>query len=175
MTVQFTSITKNADRSWRFEWSGTGTWRVVLYGVELTTTTGNFYTWTGPGFTAFPPPVEVVPQGETSLTERFKPYVLIQWYRDDGAARYLVQRSPDGSSSWATVATVQEAGLWVYSYRSPVLDDGTHAYWQVIAESPIGNQSMARKFDALIVTPPRPVDASVEVGYSAGEVVVTEA
>lgn len=176
MSIRFDSILKNADGTWVFAWSETGNFRVVLYGIELTRTSASTYLFSGiQGFDTFPPPLEVVPAGELALSEQFKPYVVIQWYRDADAATYLIQKSPDGSSDWVTVGAVHESGQWVYTYRSPVLDDVTTYHWQVIAESVIGNQSMARKYDAYVVTPPRPVDSGINVQYSGGNVVVSGA
>jgi hypothetical protein len=173
MSISFISITKNADRSWTFTWSGSGTWRVVLYGVYIATVTTPSYRWPSDSvFTDYPPPLEVVVSTEKALSEQHKPYVLIQWYREEDTARYLIQKSDDGSTGWATVYTMPEMGLWVYTYHSPILDDGTTHHWRVVAESAIGTQSPAQDYNATIVTPPRPVDSEIVIEYSAGNVVV---
>lgn len=174
MSVAFTSIVRNSDRSWTFSWSGSGTWHVVLYGILLATTEENSYRINLQEFADYPPPLEVVDEDDLALSEQHKPYVLVQWYREDGAARYHVQHSTDGVS-YATIATTQESGQWVYTYHSPILDDGSTHYWKVIAESIIGNQSTARQYNASIISPPRPVDSEITIAYSAGNIVVTEA
>lgn len=173
MSVVFTSIVKNADRSWTFTWSGSGTWRVVLYGVEIDTVTTNSYRWNADSvFTDYPPPLEVVVSTEEALSEQHRPYVILQWYREEDTARYLIQKSDDGVTNWTTIYTLAESGQWVYSYHSPILDDGTTHHWRVVAESAIGNQSPAQDYNAVIVTPPRPVDSEIVIEYSAGNVVV---
>lgn len=171
MSVQFTSITKNADGSWSFAWAGTGPWRVVLYGTLLAEPSDNSYRWPSGTFLRYPPPIEIVPAGQKALSELYAPFILIQWY-DEFAARYYVEKSLDGVSGWTQVSTVADNDTWVYEYRSPLLDDGQTYHWRVTAESSAGNRSAARNYDAYVVTPPKPVDSTITVGYSSGNVTI---
>lgn len=173
MNVNFDSILKNADGSWSFAWSGTGPWKVVLYGEVLSASqTDSAYRWVGGEFSDFPPPIEVVLDTELAISERFKPYVVIQWY-DEDADRYIVQSSPDGIASWTDVMSFRDDGSWVYTYRSQILLDGRTYYWRVVAESSVGNQSVARKYRVTSVTPPQPVDSKIQINYTSGNVVVS--
>jgi hypothetical protein len=56
--IQFLSITQNPDLTWTFAWASTGapSYRVVLHGDLLKTTTGLSYTYSRAGFSTYPPP-----------------------------------------------------------------------------------------------------------------------
>jgi hypothetical protein len=175
MNLQFTSITVNSDRTWTFAWADTGadSYRVVLYGVELAVVTDTTYTWDREGFTNFPPPVEVVEEGDVAESEVYQPYLLIQWYKEPFAASYSVQEFQ--TSQWNQINTAVDTGEWVYSYQTRTLEDGTQEKLRVLALDELDNVSAARGFTKDVLANPKPPDGDISITYSASNIVIAEA
>jgi hypothetical protein len=163
--IQFTSIVKQSSGSWLFSWNSTGatTYRVVLYGQQIATTTTNSYAWEGQGYNTFPPPLEVV-DTDFAQSELYLPFLVVQWYSEPGADSYLIQQNVAGN--WITVGSQFEEGSWVYTYQTPTLIDERPYQYQVIAVDSLGNQATPRQYNVFIVTPPTPPDGQVQVTYS---------
>lgn len=175
MSIAITSVTQKADKSWVFTWDDAGAayYRVVLWGVQLEQTAATDYTWHGQEYKEFPPPVEIAYEGQKVLSEQFLPYLVVQWYREDGVRSYEVQKKV--GTSWVKVKAVEESGEWVYTYRSVILED-RHLYeYRVVTVDVYGNQSEPQEYRRFVVTPPVPVDDRVKVNYSDGNVMVVEA
>jgi hypothetical protein len=170
--ITFTNITRNAGGTWTFSWDSTGAdfYRVVLSGVEIARITTTTYTWGLQTSSLFPPALEVAEEDEQTLTEKFQPYLLLQWYGEPEVQQYLVQQLV--GSDWQTVKTLQEVGSWVYSYRSPTLPDETTCNYRVIAEDRLGNQSDPREFLRYVVRPPDPPDGKVRAVYESGNITI---
>lgn len=173
MTIQFNSITRNADSSWTLRWTSTGTQRVVLWGSLLAETTDQTFTFGSREYVDFPPPIEVVGESEKALTELHSPTLVLQWYREELAGNYLIQQSSDGSLPWQTIATVRESGQWVYTWRSPLLEDGLTYHYRVVAMSPVANRSVPVPFHRYVITTPAPVDSALKVEYTGGNVIIS--
>jgi hypothetical protein len=166
MSLPITSIVQNAGGSWTFSWAAVlpaAVYRVVLFGKQLTSTTATTYTYAGPGFPIYPPPLEIVSGTQLALSEQFSPYIYLQWY-GVSCSNYLVQQY--SGSVWATVQSIKEVGQWIYTYASPVLADTVTYQYRVIAQDSLGNQSSPRQWVQLMVCPPRSPDGTVTVSYS---------
>jgi hypothetical protein len=171
--IAFTSIVKNADNSWTFQWASTGapSYRVVLQGRQIADVVPTEYTFNGQGYPTFPPSLEVVPEGQLATTELFSPLMVIQWYQDLPATQYIVQ--VQSGATWGLVAIVTEVGLWVSTYRTPVQVDGQTYNYRVFAQDSVGNQSAYRSYSRTVVCPPVSPDGTFAVGYGSGNVTIT--
>jgi hypothetical protein len=158
---------QNPDGTWTFSWTSTGapSYNIVLNGLLLNNTAGNTYTWAGTAYQTSPPPLEIVPLvtgRELALSQRWKPYLIMQWYGEPAAAGYTVQFFSGGQ--WVNVITISETGQWLYTYQTPMLTDETTYQFRVFAFDQYGNQSVARTFTRYVVTPPAP--PAVAIGYN---------
>src|SRR5688500_6165334 len=97
--IQFTTIRKNADGTWTFDWTSTGAdeYRIIYQGVEIDVAITNSYSCDLHGFTNEPPAIEVVEDDELALSEENTPYIIFQWYPNRNAHHYEVQKY-NGSS-----------------------------------------------------------------------------
>lgn len=170
MSLPITNITRNSDGTWTFAWTSTGAtyYRIVLFGLQLDTTSNAFYTVSDPSallsYRTFPPPIEVVPTTTKALSELYQPYLLMQWYGDPNATLYLVQYN--NGATWQTIAQISNAGQWVLQFQTAVLFDETEYDYRVIAVDALGDQSTPRPYTINVVTPPTPPDAIVTLTYS---------
>ena len=155
--------------SWVFTWANLSTtYRVVLWGNTLATITTPTYIWNGQYYTSFPPPLEIVLQGEEALSEQFSPYLVMQWYGEPTCATYQIQKYV--GTVWQTVANQTEVGQWVYTYQSPVLADETIYKYRVLAQDNLGNSSTPQIYQKYIVTPPAPPDPTLSITYAGGSI-----
>lgn len=162
--------TRQADRSWLFTWTAVAgvTYRLVLHGTQVGTSTSGSYVWRGGEYQTTPPPLEVVPEGEKALSETHPPRLLVQWYRVAEADYYTVEQYLN--AAWTEVARVDESGDQVYNHLTPAALDGEVVQVRVKAYDSVGAVSSPRAFTKTIVTPPRP--PSVGVTYAAGTISV---
>jgi hypothetical protein len=170
--IPITSITPNAGGGWSFTWPSQGAsfYRIVLWGVELDTTTFTTWTYNGSEYGSFPPPLEIAYEDQEVLSEEFLPYLIIQWYGESQVSYYLVQQLISGT--WQTITQVVESGQWVYSFQSPTLTDEQTYSYQVIAVDSVGNQSTPQQYVRYVVCPPLPPDGSISVGYGSGNIII---
>jgi hypothetical protein len=172
--VDFLAISYNVDGSWSFSWTGAGTYNVVLNGTIIDTITGTSYNFTGPGNYASndPPPLEVVPNTQSALSQLYQPYLIIQWYPVRGCQFYQIQ-SFDGTN-WNNLATISEkANTVMYSYKSMLIPDGAVAEYRVMAVDQIGQQSAPIIFEETIVCPPSFPAKSANIGYNSSGTSIT--
>lgn len=158
---------KNADQSWTFSWTDTGAsfYQIVLSGKEIAVVVGLTWTYQSIGFQSYPPPIEIAQENQLALSEAYKPYVLIQWYRED-CSYYKVQKNT--ADGWITVSTLQESGSWVYSYVSQTLEDETTHEFRVIAVDETAGESEPRLYRISMVRPPDSPDGKIDVTYGSG-------
>ena len=177
MNIPITSITVNRQGNWTFNWSFVPltTYRVVLYGTQLITGIFASYTFTGQGYSSFPPPIEVTIAPDLALSELFTPLMYIQFYGDPAVDHYDIQQSFDGGATWITIDSFQESGQWIYSYLTGIQTDEQTFIYQVVAVDTIGNTSTPRMYVRYCVTPPAPPDGNVVVGYLNPFVIISQA
>lgn len=169
--LAFTSIVLNQDGQWEFTWvdDGADEWRVVLNGTEIATVSdddGPTYTYDLPGFEDFPPPLEVVDDGDLALSEYNPPFIIMQWYsvQDGEVTFYEVQEYVSGD--WNQVYIIShDAGTWVFQTTSPVLDDVTIFRFQVVAVGTIEQESSGLEFTAKMVRCPILTETALTIGY----------
>lgn len=170
--IPLQTIVLNLDGSWTFAWpdEGAAFYRIVLAGQELDRTTE--LTWTGQdrSDSNYPPPVEIAYEEQQTLSEQFKPYLLLQWYRVE-CTEYRIQRFDN--PNWVTINTIQQNGNWVYSHLALSLEDGTTYEYRVVAVDEVGDESTPRGYRRKVVCPPPPPDGDVLVGYNAGTSSIT--
>jgi hypothetical protein len=173
------SVEKNEQQQWVFTWSDSGaaSYRLVLNGNLIDTTEDLEYTFALPGYDSYPPPLEVVDDGDLAMSEKNRPFLVMQWYRSEGATYYEVQENVSGT--WTRRAVITDLGAlqWVYTMRTPTLDDQTDYSFRVVAIGTVGDSDGDLNFNATIVRPPTLAEDSIEVGYddSTGSVTITEA
>lgn len=131
-TLQFDTIGVDVRGCWVFTWPGAlGAVRLILNGTILAETEETEYTYTGPGYEAAPPPIELVPAGQWAMSEENQPFMTLQWYRTE-CDRYVVEERIDGGE-WEAVGTVPNRhGGWVFSYTTQTLVDGVVYEWRVV-------------------------------------------
>lgn len=142
--------------SWVFTWAtGTGPVRVVLWGKVIDTTTDNEYTYPASSQHATPtvaPPLEVWPSGVPAVSERNKPYVVLQWYRV--ACRSYTVEYYDGSA-WVFVNTVVDSvDIPLQTFVTPILPDEAGTQWRVTAVDDNRRRSDPVTFHQSIGRPP---------------------
>lgn len=153
--IPFTTV-ELVDGSWVFTWAvGTGPVRVVLWGNIIDTTTDNTYSYGSHKLYAtdtVAPPLEVWPAGVTAISERNKPYVVLQWYRVE-CRHYLIEYY-DGTD-WVYFGTVLDSpDVPVVTFTTPLLPDGELTQWQVRAVDDNKRQSDPVTFHRVIGRPP---------------------
>lgn len=171
--IAFTGITLNADGSWAFTWANDSAayWRVVLAGAVIASNlTTPSYTWIGPGYPEFPPPLEVVDTTNLALSEQYSSIFTLQWYAVPNAAYYQVQQYTGGV--WNTIATISDLSQWVYTYSTPVLVDGTTYQLRVAACDALGDQGTPRQYTRLVVCPPATPDGHTATTYVGSNIVI---
>lgn len=159
------------NRGWLFQWPSTGDvyYRVVLRGVQLEVVVDETdgmqsYVYNGPGFLAYPPPLEITIGATLAPSEINKPFLQMQWYGETTASYYQVQEYLSGS--WQTWYQIGEIGAPVYSWTTPLLVDETTHLYRVMAFNIIDQSSAALAFDMTpVVTPPDLVDTTLKVSY----------
>ncbi len=164
--IAITSIIKQPDNSWRFQWTGadpSGPYKVVLSGEVLTITSHNTFTYDGVGYFDYPPPLEIVLATDFADTENNPPFVLIQWYTDEFAANYEVQLYV--TPIWSPIFDIAEIGSQVYTYSTGLLVDGVYNRYQVVAYNSVEDASSGREYIVNMVTCPVFVESAYEVDY----------
>jgi hypothetical protein len=167
--ITYTSITYQGNSTWRFKWNATvaGFYRPVMNGIAqggaITDTTFDF---NHPGFTDYPPPLEMADGDELVLSEVWPPYLVFQWYAVYTCKQYDID---EHKSSWVRLTTVLENGrLPAYTFQTMTLVDGSTHEYRLMAEDSIGQQSAARLFNVFVVTPPVLVETSFIIAYDSG-------
>lgn len=113
--IQFTNITLQSDRRWRFTWDATSQdFKIVLAGRTKSTVPNPdsgpvIYIFDGMGpYSIIPPPIEAVPVGEYAESEVDVPFLRIQWYADPSVTRYEFLEYVSGNwvvRGWAMVSS----------------------------------------------------------------------
>lgn len=171
--VPFTSIVQQGDTTWTFSWATTSavSYRIVLFGQQIDTTTTNSYNFSFPGYEKYPPPLEIMADNQVALSEQFQPFLTMQWY---GETCDYFSVSEFVSSVWNMVNTVMENGTTVYTVQTPLLNDGeTHQYGIAAVTNEV--PSTMQQYLITVVTPPDWVDGSVSFSYSGGNLIVSAA
>lgn len=184
MNLQFTNIQARPNGAWLFTWADTGAlfYRVVLFGRVLNDAvigTQYLYNQAIPmDYEKYPPPIEVVTNTDTALSEQFKPFILLQWYgyRDNiPVSYYMLQQYTSGK--WLEGNKIADNGSYIYSITTPVLSDATTYNFRILAVGPNGQISCALPYQVTMVCCPRLVEPSIEQTYDddAQSVVVSAA
>lgn len=171
-SLPFTSIIRNYDGTWKFQWSdtGNGPYRIILYGIEVDEVDEVEYDWVGNGFKAYPPPIEVIEDGEVAVSEVNNPSFLIEWNRVEDAAGYSIERYI--GSAWTRVESLDETGQATYSYQTPPLANDTVCQLRVLAEDEFGNQSAPVYFTKTIIAAPPITDGTIQVTYAPNAITI---
>ncbi len=171
--IQLDSITSLSNGAWRFAWTGTGPYRVVLAGKLIATTSGTTFDWYRSGYPAYPPPIEVTEADDVAESERHPPFVTIQWSGVPGAAGYGIEQLI--SAQWVRVGSVHDTGKPVYTFQTANLEAGTVCSLRVNAEDVFGNAFASLAFTQTVVCNPPPPESSLAVSYAPGFVTIAEA
>lgn len=168
-----TKVEKQTSGQWRFEWTDTGAdvYRITYRGHEITEVVGTSYDLELPWGKNYPPPLEIVPDDETAISEIHPPYMTPQWYRSAGADHYRVEQ--ESGASWLFKADIADNGQWVYTYDTVTLDDETTYKFRVLASGTLSNFSDDIWFRRKIVRPPDPV--TVNVTWASGNLTIAAA
>lgn len=182
--IQFTSCVFQENGSWLFEWDAVGgatEYRIILEGNEIDSVEDPEYTFTGPmrpGWAGdYPPPLEVMVDDNLAPSEINKPFLLVQWYQEDGADAEYYSFDEYLSGSWSNRIIQDENGSWVYSIQTPTLADETLFIYRVIGYGSIQQPTDAQGYRIFVVRPPTFADTSIEVSYDDDleEIVISEA
>lgn len=167
------SINHKPDGAWVFAWidTGNGPYRVVLDGSVLATVDGTSYEWTGNGYRTYPPPLEIVEDGEQAESQLHSPYVRIEWGRVPGAAGYGIEQRV--ASAWVRVGSRDDTGESTYYFQTGIQEDGSLCELRVSAEDAFGNPSSPVAFSKTVVRCPPPPDDSVQASYAPGFVTIS--
>jgi hypothetical protein len=155
--IPFTAI-EYADGMWTYSWAtGLGEVRVVLWGVELATTTESSYTYTSALYNSdtLAPPIEVVLAGTTlALSEQNLCFLQLQWYREE-CDHYDVEYY--NGTSWVSQGSIaDDATVFIFTYSTPLLVDMAESRWRVTAVAATKRESSPLVFQYMIVRPPNP-------------------
>lgn len=174
--IQFTNIFLREDKLWQFEWTDTGAeyYRAILQGEQINTAPieTNEFVYPYPGWEQFPPPLEIVEEEEESLSEQNLPFLVMQWYKEDGTAYYEVQEDVGGV--WTTRAIIMEEDIWVYTQQTPPLADETTHNYRIRAVDIYEERSTDLLFRKFVVKPPTLSPLALSITYSEPNIVIDE-
>jgi hypothetical protein len=181
VAATLTDVRKQSDGAWRFTWTGTGPYDVVMHGQYLAQgQTAAEYTYSDfvrlgetSDYADTAPPVEVIDTADTTTCQSLDhpPYARLQWRGNAAWTNYRVEQYI--SAVWTEVDNIAEAGTGYYLWHSDPLTDGATHQFRVIAVDQRGYESDPLAYSALVVTSPTPAD--VTLSYSAGTGLVTVA
>lgn len=155
------TVERLEDGGWRLTWgAGDPPYAVWLDGILLTDTLLDLeYEVHRPGYETQAPALEVLSESEESESQRFPPYVVIQWRSVTGAIAYVVEEYVGGE--WILVVTVMHSSLrGYYSWKSPALADGTTPTLRVKAVDLRGNAGDPLAFTFEVCRNPTPPTVS---------------
>lgn len=167
------TITNTALGVWTFTWeeeSGVS-YNIYLGGVLLDTVDEGEWVSTVPGYLSSPPPVEIVPDNETAESLTYPPFLRLQWRIVEGEAGYRVEEYVGGS--WVTRREIMDNGSEYYSYKTPLLEDGSTANWRVSAFGKQGDAGTPVVFTVEIVRNPSTPDVSLDYDESTGDLTIS--
>jgi hypothetical protein len=173
--IRFTSISRTASKSWLFTWDDTGgPYRVVLFGLEIARTDSPQYVFSSMGtYMDYPPPIEVVKDGELAVTEEYPPDLVVQWYRVPGASSYRVEEYVGGQ--WVFAANVVQNRNTVFTHQTGPREDQTDIDIRVAAVNELEDIGAYQQYHKFNVTAPAPASPDVSVGYDSLQIQFTEA
>ena len=146
------SIIKTPTGSWLFSWSvSSGTYDIWYNGGLLITVATESYEATIPGYSTFPPPLDIVDQGDDVESETYLPFLALQWKGMAEASTYIIEYFSDDNDAWVRKDTVAETGKEYYMFYTPVLADVTQARWRVTARNEVSDGGTPIEFTSLVV------------------------
>jgi hypothetical protein len=171
MTIHFTLIERIGSSAWKFEWAvSTAPYRVFLDGLQHKTVDAATVTIDLPGYTDYPPSIEVLDdtmEDVEATSVAYPNYVTLQWVGVSTAAYYSIQYYED--SIWTQLDIVREIGAGYYIYRTSRIDNDESAQWRIVPIDTQGNQGTPSTFTFSVVgLPTSPTDVSHE--YSGGSI-----
>lgn len=167
--ITFTTIVKQADGTWKFDWTPvvTDEYRIVLEGSVIDTIDEPPYICYLPRYVIEPPDIQVLIDDE--LIEN-KPFIEIQWWPVLGATEYVVQRH--NGVTWTTFLRVSESDAPLYTIKTRIEEDGTIAQYRVLAQDSIEQLSSPIEITITIVTAPVISIGDTEVSYTPNTISV---
>jgi len=179
--------------------SGAGLVRLVLWGVLLAETTDNEFLYPASSLHASlvtAPPIEAVLaddngellwddeeplvwdddevlllsiSGETALSERNLPFLVLQWYRVT-CHHYVIEYR--NGSDWIFHSTVNDdVRVHIQTFTTPLLADQTESRWRVVALDDNKRESDPVDFRAMVVRPPN-VPVGITLACTGGTLTV---
>lgn len=169
-----TKIEKTGSRSWRFTWTGTAPFDVVLGGRVVLENTSET-TYEAESATAYePPPIEVIAAGAGSAqSQLYPPYLVVQWFHLAFAAYYRVFEYVD--SAWIQRGrTITDSGDGYYTYTTADLTDCAESKWRVIPYDAYGGAGDPVDITVMIVRVPDPPSVELTYDEATNEILVSQ-
>ena len=174
MSATLSTPTKVGEGSWRYEWTGTSPFIVHTKGDNYTETPITNTSRTLIFQSADEPdPLEVVDSADTNIPYniQFPGRAVIQWRGIASVVGYRVEQYI--SSVWTHKIIVYENGRGYYEYTTDWLTDDTTHQFRVIPVYGISDEGNPLTYSIKMVRNPDP--PSIEVDYTAGDIVVSAA
>lgn len=161
MAATIDLVTKVSAKTWRYEWSGTGPFRVWEDGVLMNGDEGLAAGTTNATAREFentdnfePPIIEVFDSLDSGDPEQITnpPYAVLQWRGALANGFYLIEENV--ASVWTTRQRVREDGAGYYRFDSDVLVDVATHQFRISAIDDEGNTGATVPFEVFMVRNP---------------------
>ncbi len=167
--------TKTAYGIWRYDWTGTGPYRVYSYGLYqfIEEETDDEFIYLSSTGNIEPPAIEVFDSTETDdipQGEQYQSRFIIQWRGYQYADYYTIQKET-APSTWTDVQTYIEDGRGYYKFQSTIeSSDYTEPSYRVILTDKAGATSTT-EFSYYVARNPDPPELTYT--YNAGTGLLT--
>lgn len=176
MSATITGVTKIGSVAWKFAWTGTAPYTLVLRGKVIAEGLSDT-SWTlQEGNSYRPPPLEVLDANDTdpAPSQVYPPWLALQWRGTSAAQYYRVDRRISGVWT-AQPPLVQETGRGYYRWDTAAQDDDTAQIWRVVAVDRRGYESMVREVNWAVVRHPEPPNLSLSYDSGTNQITVSAA
>lgn len=160
--------------AWRETHSGTGPFRVILKGRELSTDDLTSHVYQDvTAYAAGPPDIEVLDTyaGDTSIGETYPPYAALKWRGRTTASHYKIYRH--NGSAYAQVGVVLETGRGYYRWTDSAVNSPTDRLYKVTTIDTEGNESDGQIIPVHVAGVPGRATQSYSYSAGTGNVTVT--
>lgn len=153
--------------AWKETHSGTGPYRTILKGRELSTDelTSHIYQ-DATAYADGPPDIEVLDTyaGDVSIGETYPPYPALKWRGRTTASHYKIYRH--NGSIYALVGVVLETGRGYYRWTDSAVNSPTSRTYKITTVDSEGNESDGQIIPVLVAGVPG--RATQSYAYNAG-------
>lgn len=174
MSVRPLTWTKLGNGAWSETHSGTGPFRAILKGKELSTDSELTHVYeNATTYATAPPDIEVLDTdaGDTSVGETNPPFAVLIWRCNSLADYYNVYKYI--ASVYTLIGTVLEDGRGYYRWEGDAVNVPTTEYYQVTTVDSEGEESDPIQFEIFVAGIPGRPTQSFSYDSGTGDVTVT--